>query len=94
MYDTQFKLDMRELEVSANQARSLPAKDLDHPLLGKRIAVKNRPCKGYNGYVRAVRNTSLTVELDALFNSSVSPTQMFTWEDIRILYVHVISLYI
>jgi hypothetical protein len=56
--------------------------------------VKNGLRKGYNGYVRAIGNTSLTVELDALFNSSVSPTQMFAWEDIRILYVHVISLYI
>lgn len=84
----QFKIDTRELEVSATQARSLPAKDLDHPMLGKRVAVRNGPRKGYTGYIRAVGNTSVTVELDALFNSTVSPTQLFALDDIRLMYVH------
>jgi hypothetical protein len=56
-------------------------------MLGKRVTVKYGPRKGYKGYVKAVGNTSLTVELDALFNSSVSPTQTFAWENISILYV-------
>ena len=36
---------------------------------------------------KAVGNTSITVELDALFNSTVSPTQTFAWEDLRPMYV-------
>ena len=85
----QFKIDTRELEVSATQARSIPSRDLDHPMLGKRVVVKNGPRKGYSGYIRAIGNTSVTVELDALFNSSVSPTQMFALDDIRLMYVRV-----
>ena len=61
-------------------------------MLGKRVAVRNGPRKGYTGYIKAVGNTSVTVELEALFNSSVSPTQMFAWEDLRLLYVRTILL--
>ena len=84
----QFKIDMWELEVSTTQACSLPVKDLDHPMLGKRVAVQNEPDKGYTGHIKAIGNASITVELDALFNLSVSPNQMFTWGDIRLLYIH------
>ena len=85
----QFKIDTRELEVSATQARSLPVKDLDHPMLGKRVAVRNGPRKGYTGHIKAVGNASVTLQLDALFNSSVSPDQTFAWGDIRLLSVRV-----
>ena len=57
-------------------------------MLGQRVAMRNGPRKGYTGYIKAVGNTSITVELDALFNSTVSPTQTFAWEDLRPMYVH------
>ena len=92
LYKSQFKIDMRELEVSATQSRSLPAKDLDHPMLGKRVVVTSGPRRGYDGYIRAVGNTTVTVELNALFSSSAWPIQPFAWKDIRLMYVHTTSL--
>jgi hypothetical protein len=83
---------MQELEVSATQAHSLPVADLDHPLLGKMVVVKYRPQKGYRGYIRAAGNTTVTVELNALYTSSVLPLQEFAWEHIRLMYVHATSL--
>ena len=82
----QFKIDTQELEASNTQAHSLPVKDLDHPMLGKRVAVQNGLHKGYTGYIRAAGNASVTIELNTLFNSPVSPNQTFAWGDIRLLY--------
>ena len=57
-------------------------------MLGKRVVVTSGPRRGYDGYIRAVGNTSVTVELGALYASSVSPFQSYTWDCIRPMYVH------
>ncbi|KAN0139302.1 hypothetical protein V8E53_002803 [Lactarius tabidus] len=43
---TEFKIDMQDLEVLATQAASLPAGDLVHPLLGRRVIITQGECKG------------------------------------------------
>ena len=84
----QFKIDTQELEVVASQGPSLPAADLVHPWLGKRVVVVQGPRRGYHGVVRDVGNTSITVELDALFAGTVSPHQQFAWHHLRPAYVY------
>lgn len=84
----QFKIDTRELDVAASQGPSLPAADLVHPWLGKRVVVVQGPRRGYHGIVRDVGNTSITVELDALFAGTVSPRQQFAWHHLRPAYVY------
>ena len=84
----QFEIDTQELEVAASQGPSLPAADLVHPWLGKRVVVVQGPRRGYHGVVRDVGNTSITVELDALFAGTVSPRQQFAWHHLRPAYVY------
>ncbi|KAN0128004.1 hypothetical protein V8E53_014181 [Lactarius tabidus] len=43
---TEFKIDTQELEVSATQAASLPAGNLVHHLLGRRVIITQGECKG------------------------------------------------
>ena len=45
------------------------------------------PRRGYYGVIRDVGNTTVTVELDALFAGSVSPRQQFAWHHLRPMYV-------
>ena len=47
----QFEIDTQELEVAASQGPSLPAADLVHPWLGKRVIVVQGPCRGYHSIV-------------------------------------------
>jgi uncharacterized membrane protein SirB2 len=78
---------MRELEVSATQAPSLPAGNLVHPLLGRRVVITHGECRGYNGIVQDVRNTSITVEVHTLFAGAISPYQSYPWHHIKLMYV-------
>ncbi|KAN0128229.1 hypothetical protein V8E53_013995 [Lactarius tabidus] len=82
---TEFKIDTRDLEVSATQAASLPAGDLVHPLLGRRVVITQGERKGYGGVVRDVGNTSITVEVNALFAGAVSPCQPYPWHHLRLM---------
>ena len=84
----QFEIDTQELEVVASQGPSLPATDLVHPWLGKRVVVVQGPRRGYHGVVRDVGNTSITVELNTLFAGTVSPRQQFAWHHLRPVYVY------
>ncbi|KAF8267702.1 hypothetical protein EI94DRAFT_1801345 [Lactarius quietus] len=80
---TEFKIDMSDLEVATSQAASLPAHDLVHPLLGRRVVVTQGSHRGYDGVIKDVGNTSVTVKLNALFTGSTSPLQSFTWHHLR-----------
>ena len=84
----QFEIDTQELEVVASQGPSLPATDLVHPWLGKRVVVVQGPRRGYHGVVRDVGNTSITVELNTLFAGTVSLRQQFAWHHLRPVYVY------
>ena len=65
----QFRIDTRELEVSGSQAPSLPTKDAVHPLMGQQVVVIKGPQRGYDGYIRAVGNVDITVEIRAMYTS-------------------------
>ena len=84
----QFEIDTQELEVVASQGPSLPAANLVHPWLGKRVVVVQGPHRGYHGIVQDVGNTSITVKLNALFTGTVSPCQQFAWHHLRPAYVY------
>ena len=47
----QFEIDTQELEVVASQGPSLPAADLVHPWLGKRVIVVQGLHRGYHSIV-------------------------------------------
>ena len=66
-HSAQSRIDMRELEVSDSQAPRLPADDPVHPLLGTRVVVTHGPHKGYDGYIKDVRNTTISVKLCVLY---------------------------
>ena len=85
-----FEIDKQELEVAAFQGPSLPASDKVHPLVGRWVAITVGPYRGYKGVIRDIGNTSATVELSALFASSVSPRQSFPLHHFRPMYVHYI----
>ena len=84
----QFEIDTQELEVAASQCPSLPATDLVHPWLGKRVVMVQGPHKGYHGVIQDIGNTSITLELNALFVGTVSPCQQFAWHHLRPAYVY------
>ncbi|KAF8258743.1 hypothetical protein EI94DRAFT_1707713 [Lactarius quietus] len=84
---TEFKIDTSDLEVAALQAASLPAHDLVHPLVGRRVVVTQGSRRGYDGVVKDVRNMSVTVKLDALFAGSALPLQSFAWHHLRQMYI-------
>lgn len=81
----QFRIDTRELEVSGSQAPSLPTKDAVHPLMGQQVVVIKGPQRGYDGYIRAVGNVDITVEIRAMYTSPVSPFQNFGWDQLRLM---------
>jgi hypothetical protein len=83
---------MWDLEVSASQAPALPANDLVHPLVGRRVVITQGPRRQYDGVVRDIGNTSVTVELPALFAGAVSPCQSYSWYHIRLMYVYSTSV--
>ncbi|KAF8256613.1 hypothetical protein EI94DRAFT_1710775, partial [Lactarius quietus] len=80
---TEFKIDMCDLEVAASQAALLLAHDLIHPLLGRRVVVTQGSRRGYEGVIKDIGNTSVTIELNALFTGSNSPLQLFAWHHLR-----------
>ena len=53
--------------------------------MGKQVVVTSGQQRGYDGYIRAVGNTAITVELPALITSSVSPRQNFAWHHLRLM---------
>ena len=83
-----FDIDTAELEVAASQGPSIPAGDRVHPLVGRWVVITTGPHRGYKGVVREIGNTSATVELHALFNSSVSPHQSFPLNYFKPMCVH------
>ena len=83
-HSAQFNIDTHELEVSKSQAPSLPANTPVHPLIGKQVVVTHGQQRGYHGYIQ-VGNAALTVKLQALFTSPVSPHQNFAWHQLRLM---------
>ena len=83
-----FDIDRAELEVAASQGPSIPAGDKVHPLVGRWVIVMMGPHKGYKGVVREIGNTSATIELQALFTSSVSLRQPFPLHYFKPMYMH------
>ena len=84
----QFEINTQELEVAASQSLLLPATDMVHPWLGKRVVVVQGLHRGYHSIVRDVSNTSITVELNALFAGTMLPHQQFTLHHLRPAYVY------
>ena len=84
-HSAQFNIDTHELKVSESQAPSLPTNDLVHPLIGKQVVVTHGQQMGYHGCIQEVGNATLTVELQALFTSPVSPRQNFAWHQLRLM---------
>ena len=85
---SKFDIDRAELEVAVSQGPSLPAGDRVHPLMGRWVIITLGPHKSYKGVVQEIRNTSTTVELQALFTSSVSPCQVFPLHYFKPMYMH------
>ena len=85
---TRFNINTAKLEVTASQGPSIPAGDPVHPLMGRWVIITTGPHRSYKGVVREIGNTSATVELHALFNSSVSLCQSFPLNYFKLMCMH------
>ena len=83
-----FDINRAELEVAASQGPSIPAGDKVHPLVGQWVIIMMGPHKGYKGVVQEIGNTSATIELQALFTSSILLRQSFPLHYFKPMYMH------
>lgn len=79
LHDSQFKIDLRELDICAMQGPSLPQ---DEPIdrRAQEVVITKGHYKGYYGRIKDVGREAVTIELEPLMGGSDSPLKLFKWD--------------